>query len=107
MYVLSVYVPQSHLEVVKKALFAAGAGKYEQYDSCCWQVKGEGEFRPLDGSRPFIGKQNMVEKVLEYKVEMICEKACIKNVLKQLLLVHPYEEPAYSVIEAKNIHDFE
>lgn len=35
MYKICFYVPESHLEKVKEALFAAGAGKIGNYDSCC------------------------------------------------------------------------
>ncbi len=97
MYNLIFYVPKSHLESVKEALFAQGAGKYEKYDKCCWQVMGQGQFRALAGSSPFLGKQGEVEKVSEYKVEMICADEYIRQVLKALVQAHPYEEPAYSV----------
>ena len=56
MYKLCFYVPDSHLEAVKKAVFAIGAGRIGAYDSCCWQVLGQGQYRPLEGSQPFLGK---------------------------------------------------
>ena len=70
MYKLCFYVPESHLEAVKAAVFAAGAGRIGNYDSCCWEVLGQGQFRPLTGSDPFIGRQGEVERVAEYRVEM-------------------------------------
>jgi hypothetical protein len=97
MYKLCFYVPESHLESVKTALFAAGAGRIGNYDSCVWQVLGEGQFRALDGSQPFIGQQNVVEKVAEWKVEMVCEDVLIRDVIAALKMAHPYEEPAYDV----------
>jgi len=102
MYLLIFYVPETHLEIVKSALFKKGAGKYNNYDCCSWQTAGQGQFRPLNGSQPFIGKKDTIEKVLEYKVELICEDRLIHEVIKELCRVHPYEEPAYSVIETKN-----
>ena len=39
MYKIEFYVPESHLEAVKRAMFGAGAGKIGNYDSCCWQIK--------------------------------------------------------------------
>ncbi len=56
MYKLCYYVPESHLEVTKQAIFDAGAGRVGNYDCCCWQVRGQGQFRPLPGSQPFIGQ---------------------------------------------------
>jgi hypothetical protein len=98
MYKLSFYVPESHLESVKNAVFAAGAGRIGDYDSCCWQVPGQGQFRPLDGSRPFLGQQGVVEAVVEYRVEMVCETAFIKAAVAALLAAHPYETPAWDVV---------
>lgn len=97
MYKLCVYVPESHLEAVKTALFEAGAGRIGAYDSCCWQVPGQGQFRPLEGSRPFIGSRDAVETVQEYKVELVCEDAVVAGAVAALRRAHPYEEPAYQV----------
>jgi len=105
MYKLSFYVPEAHLEPVKSALFAEGAGHYKAYDQCCWQVRGEGQFRPLPDSRPYLGQVNQLEKAIEYKVEMMCTGAAIKNVVETLLSVHPYEEPAYEVYKILTVED--
>ena len=98
MFKLCFYVPESHLEVVKSALFTAGAGRIGNYDSCCWQVLGQGQFRPLQGSAPFIGQQDSVELVAEYRVEMLCAAPYIKAAVAALLNAHPYEEPAWDVV---------
>jgi hypothetical protein len=105
MYKLSFYVPESHLESVKNALFAKGAGHYKAYDQCCWQVRGEGQFRPLVNSQPYLGQDYQLEKVVEYKVEMICTDAVFKEVVQTLFSVHPYEEPAYEVYKILTIED--
>lgn len=97
MYKLVFYAPASHVEVVKRACFDAGAGRIGDYDSCAWQVLGQGQFRPLDGSAPFIGEQDQLQLVAEYKVEMVCEAPLIRAVVQALLDAHPYEEPAYDV----------
>ncbi|QAB14946.1 Nif3-like dinuclear metal center hexameric protein [Hydrogenovibrio thermophilus] len=98
MYKLCFFVPETHLETVKAAVFEAGAGRIGDYDQCCWQVKGEGQFRPLSGSQPFLGTQGALENVAEYRVEMVMEQSCAKTVLKALKELHPYEEPAYDVM---------
>ena len=66
---------------------------------------GEGQFRPLAGSRPYSGKAGQLEKVDEYKVEMICIAAAIKDVVQTLLEVHPYEQPAYEVYKVLTVED--
>ncbi len=106
MYQLIFYVPQSHLEIVKAALFKAGAGRIGDYDHCAWQTLGTGQFRPLSASTPFIGSVNQIESLAEYKVEMVCAGERIKTVLLALLSAHPYQTPAYSVLEMKTIADF-
>jgi hypothetical protein len=102
MYKLCVYVPQSHVEPVKVAMFQAGAGRIGDYEHCAWQVLGQGQFRPLAGSNPYIGKQDELERVLEYRVEMICDDDLIEAVVVALKRAHPYEEPAYDVMRLES-----
>ncbi len=97
MYSLFFYVPESHLEVVKQAVFAAGAGTIGEYKNCCWQVLGQGQFQPMPGSQPFIGQEGQLEVVAEWRVELVVNAASIKPVLAALKAAHPYEEPAYGV----------
>jgi len=102
MYKICVYIPESHLQQVKDAIFAAGAGRIGNYDSCCWQVEGEGQFRPLEGSAPFMGQKGALEKVKEYKMELVCEEALIKQAIAAMKIAHPYETPAYDVCKLEN-----
>jgi hypothetical protein len=99
MYVLCFYVPDSALEAVKAAVFATGAGQIGRYDSCCWQVAGHGQFRPLAGSQPSIGEQDTLETVLEYRVEIVCDRERIGAAIQAMIRAHPYEEPAWHVLE--------
>ncbi|MCK4704889.1 MAG: NGG1p interacting factor NIF3 [Gammaproteobacteria bacterium] len=103
MYKLCFYVPEIATALVKKALFEAGAGKIGDYDSCCWQTLGNGQFRPLDNSNPYIGQKGKIETVTEYKVEMVCDDQYIKAAIAALKKAHPYEEPAFDVCKLENI----
>ncbi|MFT6153422.1 MAG: hypothetical protein ACJA0E_001764 [Bermanella sp.] len=103
MYRINVYIPESHLEVVKTAMFNAGAGRMGNYEHCCWQIQGQGQFRPLAGSNAFIGKQGSSETVDEFKVELVCESAVLSLVITAMKQVHPYEEPAYDVYQPIDI----
>lgn len=98
MFKLGFYVPATHIEEVKQALFRAGAGKIGNYDCCSWQTLGTGQFRALSGSNPFLGQHGQIETVEEYRVEMVFEDAIAKEVIAALIQAHPYEEPAYDVI---------
>lgn len=95
MYKLEFYVPETHLKSVNKAIFKAGAGRIGSYDCCAWLTMGKGQFRPLKGSNPFLGKQDKIKTIKEYKVEVICENNQIKDVIDALKSSHPYETPAY------------
>ncbi|APO80409.1 NGG1p interacting factor NIF3 [Pseudomonas putida] len=97
MYKLAFFVPASHVEVVKAAVFAAGGGRIGDYDHCAWQTLGQGQFRPLDGSQPFLGQTGQVEVVEEWKVELVVADDLIVQVVAALKQSHPYETPAYEV----------
>lgn len=92
---LEFYVPEADAEAVKAAVFAAGAGRIGNYDRCCWQTSGRGQFRPLAGSQPAIGEPGEVEAVAEIKVEMVCASECLPAVIAALKAAHPYETPAF------------
>ena len=101
LYKIELYVPESHLAAVKTAMFETGAGRIGNYDCCAWQTRGEGQFRPLDGSTPFLGNQGQIETVIEHKLEMVCEEQCLEAVIAALKRAHPYEEVAYTVIRTE------
>lgn len=98
-YQITFYVPESHLELVKKSLFESGAGKQGEYEHTCWQALGVGQFRPIGSANPTIGQKNQLCSVEEYKVEMICDEKYIKKAIESLKSSHPYEEPAFSIFE--------
>ncbi|MFI3049223.1 hypothetical protein ALP72_05377 [Pseudomonas coronafaciens pv. coronafaciens] len=97
MYKLAFFVPASHVDEVKSAVFAAGAGRIGAYDQCSWQVLGQGQFRPLNGSQPFLGHSGVVEQVDEWKVELVVADELIAQAVVALKQSHPYETPAYEV----------
>nr|WP_225780614.1 NGG1p interacting factor NIF3 [Pseudomonas sp. Marseille-Q3773] len=97
MYKLAFFVPASHVEVVKAAVFAAGGGRIGDYDHCAWQTLGQGQFRPLDGSQPYLGQTGQVEVVEEWKVELVVADELIAQAVAALRQSHPYETPAYEV----------
>ncbi|WP_198266535.1 NGG1p interacting factor NIF3 [sulfur-oxidizing endosymbiont of Gigantopelta aegis] len=105
MYYLTYYIPDSDNERVKQALFESGAGKIGNYDQCCWEVLGNGQFRALKGSQPSLGEINQLEQIAEYKVEMVCADENIDTVLERLLKEHPYEQPAYFISQVMTLAD--
>ena len=99
MHKIIVFIPLEYAEKVKSAMFEAGAGKIGAYDSCSFETLGTGQFRPKDGSKPFLGKVDKIEQVSELKVEMVCEDKFVLDVILNMKVVHPYEEPAFDVIK--------
>ncbi|WPP00857.1 YqfO family protein [Pseudomonas sp. HR96] len=97
MHKLAFFVPDSHVEAVKSAVFAAGGGRIGAYDSCAWQALGQGQFRPLAGSEPFVGQTGVVERLAEWKVELVVADDLIGAVVQALKLAHPYQTPAFEV----------
>lgn len=98
-YLMCFYVPEGHLDAVKDALFDQGAGDFGNYDKACWQTLGKGQFRPLEGANPHLGTINQVESIAEYKVEIIVPRDKLQQCIAALKLSHPYEMPAYQIIE--------
>ncbi len=98
MYQISVYVPKDSLDAVKKEMFNAGAGRLGNYESCAWQTKGTGQFKPLAGANPSLGKISKLTHVSEYKLEVLCDKAHLSATVVAMKKAHPYEVVAYGVI---------
>ena len=103
MYHISFYVPLFDAEKVKSAMFKVGAGEHENYSHCSWQTEGQGQFMPIHDAMPAIGEIDQIETVTEVKVEMICHKDKIKDVITSMKNIHPYERVAYSVVRMEDI----
>ncbi len=93
------FVPTADAGAVRSALAAAGAGRIGDYDHASFSSAGEGRFRPLAGAHPTIGEVGRIEVVDEVRVEVVAPRARRTEVVRALLAVHPYEEPAYDVVE--------
>lgn len=100
---LVTFVPHANAEEIRSAITAAGAGTIGDYDSCTFTSEGEGRFRPLDGSTPAIGRVGEVEVVAESRVEAVLPRSRRRQVLEALRAVHPYQEPAYDVLELADV----
>ncbi len=99
---LVTFVPEDHEKVVREALTRAGAGWTGNYSDCTFRVAGTGTFRPLAGTSPYIGQEEKLAEVKEYRLETIFPTARLKEVLQALFKSHPYEEVAYDVYPLAN-----
>ncbi len=96
---LTTYVPVAAADRVREALANAGAGVIGDYDSASFSTPGEGRFRPLEGANPTIGDVGALEVVDEIRIECVLARAARAAVVAAMLSAHPYEEPAYDVVE--------
>ncbi|HUH75446.1 MAG TPA: Nif3-like dinuclear metal center hexameric protein [Chitinophagales bacterium] len=101
---LYTYVPTSHTEKVKTALFETGAGQIGKYSECSFKVSGEGTFKGNADTNAFIGEQGKLQIEQEDKIEFLFPAYLERNILKQLFESHPYEEVAYEIISLENYH---
>jgi dinuclear metal center YbgI/SA1388 family protein len=96
---LVVFVPAAEADRVREVLAEAGAGRIGNYDHASFSSAGEGRFRPLDGASPAIGQVGGLEVVDETRVEVVVPRSRRTAVVRAMLAAHPYEEPAYDVVE--------
>jgi dinuclear metal center YbgI/SA1388 family protein len=99
---LAVFVPEAHAETVRNALFSAGAGHIGNYDSCSFNLAGEGTFRAGENARPFCGETGRLHSEKEIRIETILPAFRKNAVTRALLSVHPYEEPAFDFYPLSN-----
>jgi dinuclear metal center YbgI/SA1388 family protein len=92
-----IFVPAENTEVLREALFAAGAGRIGDYSHCSWSITGTGQFLPGTGASPAIGTVGAVQRVKEDRVEVIAPASLRARVLAAMRAAHPYEEPAFDV----------
>ena len=101
---LVTFCPTDHAEKVRSALFKAGCGQIGNYDSCSYNLEGEGTFRGNENSNPFVGEKNKLHREPETRIETIFESYNEKAVLKALHKAHPYEVVAYDIYSLDNKH---
>lgn len=94
---LVVFVPETHTDVVREAMGKAGAGVIGNYNFCSFSIKGVGRFKPLEGAKPAIGEVGRLESVNEERIETVCPREKVKEVVEAIKKVHPYEEVAFDI----------
>ena len=92
MYKLVTFVPVKDAEKVRMAIGDAGAGVLGKYSHASFSTKGIGRFIPGKGAHPAIGKVGQLTEVKEERIEVICQKEKVKEVVAAIKRIHPYEE---------------
>ena len=86
---LVTFVPIAQADIVRNALFAAGCGNIGNYDSCSYNLEGEGTFRAKEGTHPFCGVIGELHREGEVRIETILPAFKKSEVVRALLSVHP------------------
>ena len=100
---LVVFVPRAATEEVIAAVGAAGAGRIGQYSDAAFVGTGVGRFRPGPGAHPAIGTIGELALVDENRVEVVLPRSARMAVVAALRGAHPYEEPAFDLIELADL----
>jgi dinuclear metal center YbgI/SA1388 family protein len=93
------YVPGDSVDRVLDAMSAEGAGTIGDYTRCAFLGDGTGTFHSAAGANPTVGAPGQVTRTAEVRVEMVAPRARRSAVVRALLSAHPYEEPAWDVLE--------
>lgn len=95
---IAVTVPKKYTEIIRKAMWEAGAGEIGNYTNCSISSKCIGTFKANKNAKPFIGKKNQFKYVKEEIVDVICPIENVKMVIEKVRKNHPYEEPVIEII---------
>lgn len=99
---LQTYVPKANAEALRSALFKAGAGNIGNYESCSFNIEGEGTYLGNEDSNPVIGKKGELHTEKEMAISVTFKKHLETTILKTLFNTHPYEEVAYEISTLEN-----
>lgn len=100
-----VHVPAAQAELLKEALFAAGAGAIGDYAECAFDIEGTGQFTPLPGADPTDGEVGARHRAAEIRVEFIAPRRARQALLDAIRSTHPYEEPAFDILAMEDDTD--
>jgi dinuclear metal center YbgI/SA1388 family protein len=99
---LVTYVPNSHADEVRNALFEAGAGNIGNYSETSFNSQGTGTFKGNENTNPYVGEPGSRHLENETRIETIYPATLESKILMALVLAHPYEEVAYDLYELTN-----
>ena len=95
---LEIFIPETHLGALKAVLREVDAGHIGNYDCCLSYSQVMSTWRPLAGTDPYIGKENVISIEPELKVEVTIRTEKLRDTMEAIKRVHPYEEPVINVI---------
>ncbi|MFQ5948717.1 MAG: Nif3-like dinuclear metal center hexameric protein [Acidimicrobiia bacterium] len=95
------FVPGDWVEAVAAAMAQAGAGSIGNYTQCSFRSEGTGTFFAGSGTEPAAGEEGVLNLEREVRLEMVAPAPQEQAVVAALVAAHPYEEPAYDVLDRR------
>lgn len=102
---LVTFCPTAQADMLREALFAAGAGNISNYSECSFNAEGFGTFKGGEDTDPFVGEKGIPHREPEVRIETIFKIQDQRRVLLALFEHHPYEEVAYDIYPLENTLD--
>ncbi|MFD2829469.1 Nif3-like dinuclear metal center hexameric protein [Corticicoccus populi] len=99
---IRINIPENDKEKLKSHLAENKVGSVGEYSNCFFEYPVAGQFKPNENANPHIGSADVFEEVEEYIVEGIFEEKHQHQVIQALIDIHPYEEPAYDILNLEN-----
>jgi len=96
------FCPIDYAENMRNVLFESGAGNIGNYDSCSFNIVGDGSFRAGENTTPFVGEKGTLHYEKEVKIETIIERSKQGTIIKAMTDAHPYEEVAFDIYPLEN-----
>ena len=93
------FAPEDAADALLNAMSDAGAGVIGDYTRCAFLGEGTGTFRASPDASPTVGRPGEVTHAAEVRLEMVAPRSRRSAVLRALIAAHPYEEPAWDVVE--------
>jgi dinuclear metal center YbgI/SA1388 family protein len=93
------FAPADAVDRLLDAMRDAGAGTIGDYQRCAFLADGTGTFAAGPNTSPTVGRPGEVTRADETRIEMVSPRSRRAAVIRALLTAHPYEEPAWDVIE--------
>lgn len=97
-----VFLPESHLESMIKALNEMGALTVGAYDFVYTTSEVDGYWRPLKEAKPYSGEIMKKSTQKEIRLEFHCNEGITKKVIQVIQKEHPYETPVYRIFQMHN-----
>jgi len=98
---LVTFAPAEKIDEISDVIAAAGGGRIGSYRSCSFRSEGRGTFLADENMNPVTGIAGRFNNEAETRLEMIVPGGQIDAVVAALIESHPYEEPAFDLIEMR------